>query len=101
MESIFDGPAVGKNQGTITDKTVFLSVRFGVMGNQRKVSNTLVLKNDASSKLLKINQTLLDSPELTAIQKADGQMRTYLYNMCLPYDMGGNAAPARISGKGF
>lgn len=74
---------------TITDKTTFVRVQFGVFGNSRKVTNSLVLKNDAAaSKLLKINQTLLESPELDAIRSADGKMRTYLYSKCLPYDMG-------------
>lgn len=88
MAKILEGPQVGKQIGTIADKTVFMRVKFGVMGNSRKVANNLVLKNDASSKLLKINQTLLESPELDAIRQADGKMRTYLYNVCLPYDMG-------------
>jgi len=85
---VTDGPEFGKKMGTIADKTVFIRVKFGMMGNSRKVANNIVLKNDANSKLLKINQTLLESSELDAIRKADGQMRTYLYNMCLPYDMG-------------
>jgi len=88
MAQLVDGPTFGKKMGTIADKTVFIRVKFGVMGNSRKVANNLVLKNDASSKLLKINQTLLESVELDAIRKADGQIRTYIYNMCLPYDMG-------------
>lgn len=74
--------------GTIADKTVFLRVNFRVMGNSRKVANSAVLSTDADTKLLKVQKALLDSPELDAIRKADGEMRTFLYGKCLPYDMG-------------
>lgn len=76
-----------KDRGTIVEKTVLFRVNFRVMGNSRKV-DTKVLKADANSKLLKIQKTLLESKELAAIIKADGQMRQDLYRLCLPYDMG-------------
>ena len=76
-----------KETGSIVDKTVLLRVNFRTMGNSRKVSSK-VLTTAAVSKLLKIQKTLLDSPELTAITKADNQMRQTLYALCVPYDMG-------------
>jgi len=79
--------AVVKDQSSITDKTVFLIVRFKVIGNSRKVSNS-VLETDADKSFLRVQKSLLESPELDAIKKSDGQMRTYLYNKALPYDMG-------------
>lgn len=72
----------------LINKTVFLKVRFGAIGNARKVSGADVLKTDASMTLLKVSKTLLDSDELDAIKKADGKMRQWLYNTCLPFDMG-------------
>jgi hypothetical protein len=79
--------AVVKDQSSITDKTVFLIVRFKVIGNSRRVSNS-VLETDADKSFLRVQKSLLESPELDAIKKADGQMRSYLYNQALPYDMG-------------
>ncbi len=72
----------------LINKTVFLKVRFGSIGNARKVSGADVLTTDADLSLLKVSKTLLESPELDAIKKADGKMRTWLYNTCLPFDLG-------------
>ncbi len=79
---------------SVTESAVFFRVNFGVMGNSRQVSNAAVLKTDANTKLLKIQKTLLESPELEAIKKADGKLRSTLYDSCLPYvDMGIMLAP--------
>jgi len=59
-----------------------------MLGTTRKVSGSDVLETDADMSLLKVSKTLLDSPELDAIKKADGAMRKWLYNTCLPFDMG-------------
>lgn len=72
----------------LVSKTAFLSVQFGVMGNTRKVSGATVLTTDADKSLLRVSKTLLTSKELEAIRSADGKMRAYLYNTCLPWDMG-------------
>jgi hypothetical protein len=72
----------------LVDKTVFLKVGFGILGNSRKVSGSEVLTTDADLDRIKVSKTLLDAPELEAIKKADTKMRTYLYNTCLPFDMG-------------
>ena len=67
---------IGINLGNITDKTMFLRVNFRVMGNVKKVANNVVLNEQAQSEvspgLLKVQKTLLDSPELRAIAKLDG-----------------------------
>lgn len=73
----------------ITAKTVFLLVRFGNIGNTRKVSGSGVLTTDADVSLLRVSKTLLESGELEAIRKHDTKLRKYLANTCLPYDMGG------------
>ena len=72
----------------LIDKTVFLKTRFGAIGNARKVSGSEVLKTDAEVSLLKVSKTLLNSSELDAIKKEDGKLRAWLYNTCLPFDMG-------------
>jgi hypothetical protein len=88
-----------QDKSSIVDSTVFLRVSFGVFGNSKGVSSAVLKKaNDtaitaASAKLLKIQKTLLESPELEAIKTADGKMRTRLYQLCLPYDMGVSLLP--------
>jgi hypothetical protein len=80
----------------LVSKTVFLKTRFGTLGNSRKVSGSEVLDTDADKALLKVSKQLLDSPELDAIKKADAKMRTWLYNTCLPYDMGIQLLPVGL-----
>jgi hypothetical protein len=86
IEAAQETPAM-RDDTDLASKTVFLRIRFGALGNQKKVAGD-VLETDADKSLLKVSKTLLDSPELDAIRKADGQMRNWLYNICLPYDMG-------------
>lgn len=80
-------PAQVTDSSDLAQKTVFVKVRFGSLGNSRKVNDN-VLETDADKALLKVSKTLLDSAELEAIRKADGKMRQYLYNTCLPFDTG-------------
>lgn len=82
-----DGSEV-HNMASLADKTMFLFVRFGMLGNSRKVSGSEVLETDADKALLKVSKLLLDSEELEAIKKADGKMRQFLYNSCLPFEAG-------------
>jgi hypothetical protein len=99
--------------GNILEKSMFLRVSFKVLGNSKKVSNSVLRgSNDTPKsepvpesseslepvsnppqaaslkKLLKIQKTILESSELEAIKSADGKMRSRLYDLCLPYDMG-------------
>lgn len=80
-------PVEVMDKADLAQKTVFVKVRFGSLGNSRKVNDN-VLETDADKELLKVSKTLLDSEELEAIRKADGKMRQYLYNTCLPFDIG-------------
>lgn len=89
-------PATVKDVSSLVSKTVFLKTRFGSLGNTRKVSGSDVLETDADVALLKVSKQLLDSPELDAIKKADTKMRTWLYNTCLPYDMGIQLLPVGL-----
>lgn len=67
----------------LASKTVLLRVRFGLLGNSRKISNSAV-QVDADKNLIRVSKTLLDSPELDAIRKEDGALRGYIYDTCLP-----------------
>lgn len=77
-----------KVKGNIVEMSAFLAVKFGIMGNLRKISGTAMLDTDADKTLLKVSKTLVESEELEAVRSADGKMRAYLYNTCLPWDLG-------------
>lgn len=79
-------------ESDLAAKTVLLRVKFGMLGNSRKVKEE-VLTTDADKGLLNVSKTLLDSAELDAIRKADGQMRAWIYNSCLPFEMGISLLP--------
>jgi len=85
-----------KDAGTnLAKETVCVTVSFGLLGNSRKVSNSAV-EVDADKALIRVHKTLLDSPELDAIRKADGEMRRRLYDLCLPFDVGIYLLPNKL-----
>lgn len=67
----------------IFDRAVSITVTFGGIGNSRKVSNSSV-QVDADKDLISVSKKLLDSPELDAIRKLDGEIRKYRDKLCLP-----------------
>jgi hypothetical protein len=73
-------------------KTVFIKLHLGLLGNTRKVSSSQV-EVDADKALIRVSKTLLDSPELQAIRTLDGDLRRYLYDTCLPFDVGIHLLP--------
>ena len=73
-------------------KTVFVKLHLGLLGNSRKVSSAQV-EVDADKNLIRVSKTLLDSPELQAIRRLDGELRHYLYDMCLPFEPGIHLLP--------
>src|ERR1017187_9976946 len=83
------------DNSSIVEKTVFLSTSYGMMGNSKKVSNS-IMNGAANTRILKIQKTLLDSKELEAIRSSDGKMRNYLYNVCLPFDAGIQLLPLQL-----
>jgi hypothetical protein len=48
---------------------------------------------DADKALIRVSKTLLDSPELQAIRTLDGDIRHFLYDMCLPFEVGIHLLP--------
>jgi len=73
-------------------KTVFVKLRLGLLGNSRKVSSAQV-EVDADKNLIRVTKTLLDSPELQAIRTLDGEVRHFLYDMSLPFEVGIHLLP--------
>ncbi len=67
-------PGVG-----LARKTVCIEVRLSTMGNTRKVS-TSQIEADADKDLLRVSKHLLDSAELKAVGRFDGESRRFLYN---------------------
>jgi len=76
----------------LAKKTVCIKVRLSMMGNTRKVS-TAQIEADADKDLLRVSKQLMDSEELKAISRFDGEIRRYLYNICLPFDIGIHLLP--------
>jgi len=76
----------------LAKKTVCIKVRLSTMGNTRKVS-TSQIEADADKDLLRVSKRLVDSPELKAITRFDGEIRRFLYNMCLPFEIGIHLLP--------
>ena len=76
----------------LAGKTVFIKLHLGSLGNSRKVSSSQV-EVDADKALIRISKNLLDSPELQAIRSLDGEIRRYLYDTCLPFDVGIHLLP--------
>src|SRR3989454_3336672 len=73
-------------------KTVFVKLHLGLLGNTRKVSSAQV-EVDAGKDSIHVSKSLLDSPELEAIRRLDGEIRRYLYSICLPFEPGIHLLP--------
>jgi hypothetical protein len=91
MEAVLEQPQV-KSHASIASNTVILKVSFGKFGNSRKLPIS-VIAGAESTDSLKLQKTLLDSPELKAIENADVKMRMYLKSQCLPYEQGLDILP--------
>ncbi len=76
----------------LSQTTVCLRVQFGSLGNSRKVSSASV-NVDADKNLIRVTKRILDARELQAIRRFDYELRHYLYQICLPYDVGIHLIP--------
>ena len=83
---------VQSSDNELAKQTVFIKVHLGLLGNTRKVSASQV-EVDADKALIRVSKTLLDSPELQAVRGLDGDVRHFLYDMCLPFDVGIHLLP--------
>lgn len=73
-------------------KTVFVKLRLELPGNRRKVSSAQV-EVDADKASIHVSKVLLDSRELEAVRHLDGEIRRYLYSVCLPFEPGIHLLP--------
>ncbi len=83
---------VQSSDNELAKQTVFIKLHLGLLGNSRKVSSSQVAV-DADKALIRVSKTLLDSPELQAIRTLDGDIRHFLYDMCLPFEVGIHLLP--------
>jgi hypothetical protein len=83
---------IQSSDNELSKQTVFIKLHLGLLGNTRKVSSSQVAV-DADKALIRVSKTLLDSPELQAIRTRDGDIRHFLYDMCLPFEVGIHLLP--------
>lgn len=76
----------------LAQKTVCVKIRLNRLGNTRKVSSSQV-EVDTDKSLLRVSKHLLDSEELRKVASFDGEIRRYLYNTCLPFEIGIHLCP--------
>ena len=86
---IFDLQTPGDD---LARKTVFVKLRLGLPGNSRKVSSAQV-EVDAEKDSIHVSKLLLSSCALEAIRRLDGEIRRYLYGVCLPFEPGIHLLP--------
>lgn len=66
----------------VTQNTICIRVKKGRFGVKRKASMQSVTV-ESDKLLLGMSKTILDSPELKAVQKIDGEVARYLKGLCL------------------
>jgi len=76
----------------LAQTTVCLKVHLGALGNTRKVSSAKI-EVDADKQLIRVSKTLLDASELRDIHRLDSELRHYLYEICLPFEIGIHLLP--------
>jgi len=87
-------PTVSK-AAAITERCVFVKVRIGTLCNQRKVDPSEV-EVDADKALINVSKHLVASEELQAIQSLDGEIKRWLYSLCLPFEKGIHLLPLEL-----
>lgn len=73
-------------------RTVCVKIRLHRLGNTRKVSSSQV-EVDTDKSLIRVSKHLLDSEQLRKVASFDGEIRRYLYNTCLPFEVGIHLCP--------
>lgn len=76
----------------LAKKAVCIKVRLQRLGNTRKVSTSQV-EVDTDKALIRVSKHLIDSAELRQITNFDAEVRRYLYNTCLPFEVGIHLCP--------
>ena len=68
---------------SLSTETICVAVKIGTFGNTRRMPSSAV-EVDADRELIKVSKQLLDSDELKAIHRLDGEVRNWLYNVSVP-----------------
>ena len=76
----------------LAQKAVCIKVRLQRLGNTRKVCTSQV-EVDTDKALIRVSKHLIDSAELRQITNFDAEVRRYLYNTCLPFEVGIHLCP--------
>ena len=71
------------SQVVFTENTVLLSVCFRRPGMRRQVDSRRV-KSDADATMLHVSKDIVDSDEYTAIGRADGEFKGYMFRRAIP-----------------
>lgn len=82
VEEPAQGSLLTPEASKVTQNTICIVVRKGRFGTKRKAS-TADVEVESDKSLLRLSKTILESPELKAVQKHDSQMTTYLKALCL------------------
>jgi hypothetical protein len=92
-------PIATNQSQNITETACLLNIHFGFLGNHKQVrksqvhekgselleeDDTAPVQVDADVRLVRVSKQLLDSKELKAIRRADGELKGWLREICLP-----------------
>src|SRR5437870_11399278 len=83
-----DRPTETGQKRNIWENAVALNVKLESYGNSKKLPTSLITV-DADIELIRAGKKLLESDQLKAITRLDGDLRTYLYAKSLPSMMRG------------
>src|SRR5216683_3153699 len=72
---------------SLSQSTVILQVKFGLLGDSRKVSASQV-EVDTDKQLLRVAKKILVSAEFEAIRQLDRKVKKYLDSVCVPFETG-------------
>lgn len=94
-------PAMKGGDDGVLSKAICLTMNFGLFGNTRQVKSDRIdvrkadntIDGDIKKKRLKVQKSLLESPELDAIRTFDYYTRKHVRAVSLPYDVGMDLVP--------
>src|SRR5580692_3811364 len=72
---------------SLSQSTVILQVKFGLLGDSRKVSASQV-EVDTDKQLLRVAKKILVSAEFEAIRQLNRKVKKYLDSVCVPFETG-------------
>jgi hypothetical protein len=78
---------ISGQEHSLSESTVILQVKFGVLGDSRKVSSSQV-EVDTDKQLLRVAKKILVSAEFEAIRQVDRRVKKHLDGVCVPFETG-------------